>query len=85
MKFFLKKLKKNVEIDSEDDDNTKKNKKKNDLVIYMSLYNRHPSENDHDYLMKGKDLYLHIKKPPNHQSDLLFLAFYSQNGCRIYF
>ena len=81
MKFFLKKIKKDIEFDSEDDENLKKKKMKNDLVIYMSLYNRHPSESDHDYLMKGKDLYLHIKKPPNHQSDIFYLSFISENGC----
>lgn len=54
-------------------------------MVYISLYNRHPSLSDHDYVMKGKDLHLHIKKPPNHTSDLLFLSFESQNGCRLYF
>lgn len=49
LKIFLKKLKKNVEIDSEDDENLWRRKQKNDLVIYMSLYNWHPSESDHDF------------------------------------
>lgn len=60
--------------------------RKGDLIVYISIYNRHPGPEDYDYKMKGRELFLNLKKEIQFlNAGLVYLGFYSKSGCKLLF
>ena len=73
-------LKPSDESDSEMD-SSQLGLKKNDLKVYISLFNRRPNpenKDTYDYVMRGKEIYLNLQKNIQFlRGGVVYLAFYS--------
>lgn len=85
LKIFYKKLFQDFEPEpSHEEDGIKRIK--GDLIIYISMYSRHPGPDDHDFMMRGKEMFLTLKKEyPYLNGHIIYLAFYSNSGAHVYF